>query len=447
MATQYNSVHDLEYQHNPGIQELAGEQGSPSFSRRIFLGGAALGAGVLFLKSKGLDLAGVPEANGSVFDSMQGVEGLEGSLPASSQERLNGHLGAIDAMRPIYEAVEHETGVPWMFMAAIHYREGSNRPDASMYAGERLGTKNPDFGDVKGSDIFRNGIMAAEHFKRNAKTVYGIDIHKDMHTIELACAFLAYNRGSMYRNASRVIGTEMSPDQSPYVMNGYDEQHLEMTWPAQGNYDNSGLKWGEPQSVQGKRNIPLGALAVVKGLQHREQGGEAVSQRKVVIIGDSLSVGDDKYAKIQDVDGYAGKQIIHYDAAGSRPLLGVNDGLAAIKRAMPHIEVADTLVLALGTNMPESEDEFKYVLTSAASNIQNAKPGIKIVIPQIIGFEGRPKMEQRRDARNGIIQRLADEGLVTYLPLNIPASMFEQDGFHLTVEGYKQRASQILQAA
>ncbi len=67
-------------------------------------------------------------------------------------------------------------------------------------------------------------------------------------------AFLAYNRGSMYKNHGCTV------DQSPYVMNQFDASYQDMHWP-----DSE----CEPQSTRGKLNKPNGAYTVYLILKGR----------------------------------------------------------------------------------------------------------------------------------------------------------------------------------
>lgn len=395
------------------------------------------------------------EASGEVLTTVPEIIATPAGLPESSQSQFDAHWPAIERMMPVYEAVEEETGVPSAYMAALHYREGSNSPTSSMYAGEKLGTTNPDHGDVKGTDIFTNGVKAAEHFKRNAKVVYGVEVRADMPDNELAFAFLAYNRGSMYKNAEDYIGREMHPDESPYVMNGIDQWREAMHWPSHGHYGR-GTDWGEPESVQGRRNKPLGALTIVHGINLRKYGPvtpevQAEDLKKIVIIGDSLSVGDDKYGHIQDVDGAIGKEVIHYNALGGRSLTGEDSGVEAINNALPEIERADSVVIALGTNMIESAEDneiaFDNQLRESIQTIRGVNPNIEILMPELVSFKDGTKMGARRDARNKVMQKLAEEGLINFIPLDLQDSDKAGDDVHLTQEGYKERTAKILSAS
>jgi hypothetical protein len=445
----YNAgIHETPPVYNPGMhEELAGDQ-PREVSRRGFLAGlATVAVGVYAIKATSSE-SGVSEQN--LEESVKNTLDLPElelpnlSLPQESLNRFNQHYPKIELMRPVYEAVEQQTGVPWKYMAALHYREGSNRPEASMYAGERLGTKNPDFKHVMESDIFQNGVGAARHFIANAKAVYGVEVTKDMTEQSLAYAFLAFNRGSMYKNAQKHIGREMTPDESPYVMNGLDDSHMNMRWPNAGSYSGSSRDWGEPQSVRGKHNSPLGALTIVRGIDMLA-GGETVADKKIVLIGDSLTVGDDKFANIQKADKLFNKEIIHIDAHTGRGITGPNNAIEALRSAKEQINLANVLLFAIGTNIAESNEIFEQKIREAVDFVRSVK-SIEVVIPELLGYKQGTQKANQLAQRNEILKRLNAEGLIRLLPLEISNSQFEQDKVHLTVDGYKARTTQILQA-
>lgn len=172
-------------------------------------------------------------------------------IPAESQAKVDAHRPVIEQSRPLYEKLAKETGVPWQIPAAMHFREATNDPKRSMWSGQALGTANWDHGDNKGNTLEEDGRKAIQHFKDKAKQVYGIKIGNNNTFEELKKAFLAYNRGSWYKEAG------MPVENSPYVMNGFDAEHMDMIWPD---------SWVEPDSVRGYRNVQLGAMTIVVGL-------------------------------------------------------------------------------------------------------------------------------------------------------------------------------------
>lgn len=148
-----------------------------------------------------------------------------GSAVPSSADIPVPVMDAINALKPDYEAVASTSGVGWNLLAAVDYRENGNSPDRSMLSGELIGTTNPDSGAVTSSK--RDSIeRGAEHLKAMASSVYGVTLTADSGGDDIKAAALAYNRGSIYKNANA------APDRSPYVMNQYDAGHTDMAWPA-----------------------------------------------------------------------------------------------------------------------------------------------------------------------------------------------------------------------
>lgn len=175
---------------------------------------------------------------------------ITAGLPEGTVRAIEPQVAQIRAMQPTYEKLVQGTGVRWQWLASLHYREATNDPTRSVWAGQPLGDVNWDHGDIKGSTLQEDATKAIEHFKYMAKKVYGVDVNPNMSIEDLKLAFLAYNRGSMYKDAGE------SPDNSPYVMNGYTSDE-KMIWP------NSAA---EPASVRGYVNNQFGALTVSKAL-------------------------------------------------------------------------------------------------------------------------------------------------------------------------------------
>ncbi len=189
-----------------------------------------------------------------------------GTLPEKSQKVFDAAKPAIEKQRAIYEHGAEVTGIKWEYLAAIHYRESDNTEGTSLLAGEPLGATNPDgITDTGGSDANANAVAAANHFIGMAKSVYNVDVkNPNISFQDLQNAFLAYNRGSMYKLAKNYDppGREYTADESPYVMAGYSNDYaLPMDWPPYGS--NSGSFWGEPIRGQESR---LGAMSILAGL-------------------------------------------------------------------------------------------------------------------------------------------------------------------------------------
>lgn len=165
-------------------------------------------------------------------------------IPKEIMERINQNVS-------IYQSSAKKSDIPWEIIAAVHYREASNDPNRSVLSGEKLGTKNPDSGKVYNT-LQESSDGAAEHLKTMVKSVYKFDLSASSDDNVIKHAFLAYNRGSMYKKHG------CSVDESPYVMNQFDEAHKNMRWP------NSEC---EPRSTRGKVNTPLGAFTVFKILK------------------------------------------------------------------------------------------------------------------------------------------------------------------------------------
>lgn len=185
---------------------------------------------------------------------------LSGSLPDKTVKMLDAAdiKSKLKDMKDIYLYGEKETGVPWLVLAAIHYREGNMRPGTSVFNGQPLGDyKNVD-GIMLSSDAKVDVVNAANHLIKGAKSVYGVDVTKSQTAEALGQAFLSYNRGSMYKNWNKTW------QDSPYVMNYFDESHMAMKWTDADSYVKPGGR--QVNSVSGSTDSRPGALAVYKYL-------------------------------------------------------------------------------------------------------------------------------------------------------------------------------------
>ena len=170
---------------------------------------ATLPLGVVFLA-----LAGAPAADATCA----GPVPASADIDAATRQRIN-------TLKATYEEVGSATGVPWAALAAIDYREANNDPARSALAGEPLGSANPDHPEVTTSSKADSLQRAAGYLKGLAASVYGVTVGPATSGQDIQLAFLAYNRGSIYRSAG------VGPERSPYVMNQIDAAHADMTWP------------------------------------------------------------------------------------------------------------------------------------------------------------------------------------------------------------------------
>lgn len=194
------------------------------------------------------------DSDGTDATDDQDTETSLGKLPPESQHVFDTAKPAIDKLRPVYEHGAQETGIKWQYLAALHYREANNAQGTSILAGESLGSSNPDgITDTGGSDANANAVAAAKHFVEMAKMVYGVDPTKDQSFEDLQKAFLAYNRGFIYKWGN------VPPDKSAYVMSGYDEAHaLPMPWAV--------LPPASQYTEIAGSDSRLGAMAILAGL-------------------------------------------------------------------------------------------------------------------------------------------------------------------------------------
>lgn len=191
---------------------------------------------------------------------------------------------AIEKNMERYIYAQNATGVPWQMLAVLHWREGGADSNKTILNGERL----YDHINVDGQKVYgdpnKDAKAAAEHLLEIAKTVYNIT---SLDSIEnIANAFLAYNRGFMYKNAGNTW------DQSPYVMNYYDEQHWDMKWL---HADSCNVATGKCYNhFEGTKNSQVGALPLFIYLNgaSAEVGGQptpSLDGSDVTIIGDSIT--------------------------------------------------------------------------------------------------------------------------------------------------------------
>lgn len=148
-------------------------------------------------------------------------------LPAETVQKLENMKveELAEKNRSSYELGQKATNVPWVMLAALHFREGGMNPTKSIADGESLGTGISVDGVKIGDTLDEDAVLAAQHLIEMAQSVYKIDITKEnLTTEEMGQAFLAYNRGALYKRAN------LDYTKSGYVMQGVDAAHIGGDW-------------------------------------------------------------------------------------------------------------------------------------------------------------------------------------------------------------------------
>lgn len=193
---------------------------------------------------------------------------FSGSLPQKTLDQIKSSDvdGKLAKMIDIYKYASAQTKVPWQFIAALHWREANMRPGTTIQNGEPLGNGLTIDGAQKSADANEDAVLAAKHLIELAKGVYSVDITSSSVTIDdIGNAFLAYNRGKLYKLAGHTY------QESPYVMNGYDDAHIGMHWVG-GSADP-----GASTRSGGLDGNPIGALTMTKYLYSSFGGGSTTA--------------------------------------------------------------------------------------------------------------------------------------------------------------------------
>lgn len=159
--------------------------------------------------------------------SSGGGIGIGGTLPQETIDYLDSRniKGLAEQNKARYEHAQSTSGVPWQAIAALHYREAGMNPGSSISNGAPLGSGTNVDGVNVSADANEDAANMAQHFINMAKGVYGTDILAAAPTVDdWGNAFLAYNRGSYYKDNGKGWAD------SPYVANGIDASHMNMSW-------------------------------------------------------------------------------------------------------------------------------------------------------------------------------------------------------------------------
>lgn len=149
-----------------------------------------------------------------------------GSAPVPSSVKLPTPIVTkINALKSIYVTEAQTAGIPWQMLAAIDFRESNNNPNTSMLGGEPLGTKAADSNNVPQTKA-ESIQMGLKILKGNLAAGYKVELKLNPSADELKKIFVTYNRGVAYFRANTPA------DKSPYVMNQFDDAHMDMVFPS-----------------------------------------------------------------------------------------------------------------------------------------------------------------------------------------------------------------------
>ncbi|MBQ6355188.1 M15 family metallopeptidase [Candidatus Saccharibacteria bacterium] len=270
-----------------------------------------------------------------------------GDLPKSIVDKLDNEkwVEKANKNKGRYQHAESETGVPWLVLAAIHYREGGMDPKKTILNGEGLYEHTNSDGHHVSADPNKDAVNAAKHLIDMGKMVYKVNIGKDHDLESLAWAALAYNRGFMY-SKQPYTSKPVPYTESPYVVNFFDANHMNMRFP------NSSI---EPSSTRGRKDANVGFLTMLVYLNGRINGqsgegssGSSENGENITLIGDSIadtakSKFLEKYPKA-DVHTQVSKQF-YAPSPKNNPA-----GITILEELIDNGKLRRTLVYALGTN-------------------------------------------------------------------------------------------------
>ena len=242
-------------------------------------------------------------------------------LPQETLDRLEQQdiRGRAEQNMERYTYAEEQTGVPWAVIASLHYREGGMRGNASALNGQPiLGFPyiNID-GQTVGANPKDDAVNAANALKRLAEGVYDVDVTQDNLSLEdWGWAFLSYNRGYLYKRV------DASYTVSPYVMNGLDDQHMNMSWSS-------------ADTVSGVDGNKIGALAILSYLDGQNLGSGGCGNGEVVapVKSDDIVITSGAGLRGRYSD-YSGKYVnrIHYglDLIGGSEIVATSAGTVTV---------------------------------------------------------------------------------------------------------------------
>jgi len=153
-----------------------------------------------------------------------------------------------------YLYAESVTGLKWQVLAALHYRSAIMDPKKGIMDNATFATTTKVEGQAASKEAQDDALAAANELITLAQEVYSINVTASADTLKIeqwGNAFLAFYAGLLYQQAGKTY------DQSPFVMNGFDDQHLGMSW--------LGISAGlDPTHTAGKKDPNrAGALSIL----------------------------------------------------------------------------------------------------------------------------------------------------------------------------------------
>ncbi len=236
--------------------------------RRFLLVGLTLFLGIAYSVPVGaLTSADIKSIinNTEFYGEEEAASTCSASVTSASSGLPHDIASNIDALQSTYEKVSKQTNVPWQLLAAIHFRESNNNPNADVQAGNPFGgpykMESTDYATYGyPTNLEESLVIAAKHLIGASKI--GV-VKKPINVANpdseaVKDTLFSYNgRASPYAAQAEKLGfnSETQPyEGSPYVMNNYDAKHKNMLMISQDH--------GSPDTVDTR----LGAFTVYSRL-------------------------------------------------------------------------------------------------------------------------------------------------------------------------------------
>ena len=306
----------------------------------------------------------------AALKSLGGGCGNWGELSAEAIQKIEeaGVKEKAEKNKDAYQKGADAQGIPWQALAAIHWREARMDPNSSIADGEPLGTGTSVDGAAIGSTLGEDAVIAAGNLVSMAKSVYNITLSSSSSLEDFANAFLAYNRGYMYKCHNATY------DQSPYVMNMYDNNHMNMTWIDADSYNCEGNRLN---NVSGGTDSNIGALAIFVYLTSNgsstdtasiKNGAEVAVDNNTSTDGGNLTTGSISETSGELLSDYTSLTYYNSDAPGmgTQGAAGVDleEGMVALGEGS--LNLKDVIYITTEDTSMWPNGKYFYVADSGA---------------------------------------------------------------------------------